>query len=65
MTSLQSTSSVGNLINNLHQHASSLDVNKFHKFTEAGLEADEFKESLDSLKSLAHNYKELTDMETS
>ena len=64
MTSLQSTPSVGNMITNLHQHASSLDISKLHKFTDAGLELDEFKESLDSLKSLAHNYEQQTDMES-
>ena len=64
MTSLQSTRSAGDMVSSLHQHASSLDLSKLHKFTEAGLELDEFKESLDSLKSLAHNYEQQTDMES-
>ncbi len=63
MTSLQSTPSVGQLLSSLHQHAVQLDLSRLHKFTDAGLEADEWKESLDTLLSLAHNYEEPSDME--
>ncbi len=62
MTSLQCTQSVGDLLTKLHDYSSRLNIAKFHKYLEAGLEADEFKETLDSLKTLAENYEDNRDM---
>ena len=57
MTSLQSTSDAGNYIQALLQEVRKYNIRKFHRFTDAGLEVDEFQEVLESLKMFLKNYK--------
>ena len=63
MTSLQCTQSVGDLLNKLHDYSSRLNISKFHKYLEAGLEVDEYNETLITLKALAENYEDNSDMQ--
>ena len=58
MTSLQSTSSAGNLLQHLLEETDRLDIKKFHKFMDAGMEEDDFKETLNSLRTIRQIYEQ-------
>ncbi|XP_067665143.1 protein misato homolog 1-like [Haliotis asinina] len=57
MTSLQSNSSVYDLTSSLHNEASRFNIKKHHHYLEAGLEEDEYRETLDSVTTLGQCYK--------
>ena len=61
LTSLQSTDNVGNLLTSLHKEASRLDIKKYHKFLEAGLECDEYLEVLNNIQTLMQIYTKVGD----
>ncbi|KAK7496885.1 hypothetical protein BaRGS_00011865 [Batillaria attramentaria] len=56
MTSLQSSSDVGHYVSSLHAEASRFTIRRHHHFLEAGLEEEEFVETLDTLHQLADCY---------
>ncbi|XP_046556433.1 LOW QUALITY PROTEIN: protein misato homolog 1-like [Haliotis rubra] len=57
MTSLQSNDSVYNLTSSLHNEASRFNIKKHHHYLEAGLEEDEYRETLDNVSTLGQCYK--------
>jgi len=56
MTSLQSSRAAGRHVRDLLTLARKLDVRRLHKVIDAGLEADEFGEVLESLETVASCY---------
>lgn len=56
MTSLQSTSDIGRYVSTLHSEAARFTIKKHHHFLEAGLEEEEYTETLHSLHNLAECY---------
>jgi len=63
MSSLQSSQSAGRHLDNLLTSARRLDVRRLHRAVDAGLEADEYAEVLESLQTVASCYKtETVDM---
>ena len=56
MTLLQSSSGAGHHLNDLLTRAEKLDVRRLHKVTDAGFEADEYREVLESLRTVAGRY---------
>ncbi|XP_076465690.1 protein misato homolog 1-like [Babylonia areolata] len=56
MTSLQCSTDVGDYVSSLHAEAARFNIRRHHHFLEAGLEEEEFSETLDILHSLADCY---------
>lgn len=56
MTSLQSSSDIGNYVSSLHMEAARFHIKKLHHFLEAGLEEEEYLETLQSVHELADCY---------
>lgn len=56
MTSLQSSASAGQHVNDLLTSASKLEVRRLHRAIDAGLEPDEYQEVLESLQTAADCY---------
>ena len=56
MTSLQSSPSSRDLLEQLHRESAKLNIKKFHHFLDSGLEIDDFSETLSEIASLAANY---------
>ncbi|KAL3866642.1 hypothetical protein ACJMK2_043926 [Sinanodonta woodiana] len=56
MTSLQSSPEIEGLLEELYKAAKSLDIKKHHRYIDAGLDEDEYLETLNSLMSLSRNY---------
>ncbi|XP_071089418.1 protein misato homolog 1-like [Haliotis cracherodii] len=57
MTSLQSNDSVYNLTSSLLSEAARFNIRKHHHYLEAGLEEDEYQETLDNVSSLGQCYQ--------
>ncbi|XP_078697673.1 protein misato homolog 1-like [Branchiostoma floridae x Branchiostoma belcheri] len=57
MTSLSSPSGLQGCLTALHGEVEKLDIRRFHRFLDAGLEEDEFKEAVESLRRLARTYQ--------
>jgi len=57
MTSLQSSRSAAQHLNDLLMSARKLDIRRLHKVTEVGLEADEYLEVLEGLQTAASCYE--------
>ena len=57
MTSLQSSPGAGRHLNDLLTLATKLDVRRLHRAIDAGLEADEYTEVLESLQTVARCYE--------
>ncbi|CAH1796416.1 unnamed protein product [Owenia fusiformis] len=55
-TSLQSNPTAATMLNKLIHEAKRLDINKYHKFKDSGLEQDDYNEMLNSLEDMASNY---------
>jgi len=63
MTSLQSNTAVRHLLDNMCTEVRRQDVAKvFHRFVDAGLEADELSETVESLRTLSEYYDAADDM---
>ena len=63
MTSLQSSRSAGRHLDDLLMLARKLDIRRLHKVIDAGLEADEYREVMESLQTVASCYEtETVDM---
>ena len=62
MTSLQSTNDVLPHINSMLTEVNKLNIKKFHRFLDAGLEEDDYKETLNNLESLQNCYIDNSDM---
>ena len=60
LTSLQSNPSVGGCVSSLHSEAARFNIRRHHHFLEAGLEEEEFRDSLDQLQALADSYQHLS-----
>lgn len=60
-TSLQSSTEASKIIEKLLELCSKIDIRKYHRILDHGLEHDEFKESLNSLETLVQNYRENTE----
>lgn len=56
LTSLQCSSSTQCLLQNLNKQTAKINIAKFHKFLECGLEQDDYKEILNNLENLAQAY---------
>ncbi|XP_013399730.1 protein misato homolog 1-like [Lingula anatina] len=56
MTSLQSTPTSAKCVQALLKETKKLNISKYNKFLEAGLEQDDYKECLNSLETLQENY---------
>ena len=52
LASLQSSKSVGSMIKSLAERCRKINLNKLHRFQDAGLENDELLESTESLNNL-------------
>lgn len=61
ITSLQSTCEVVNIIEQLYDAASKMNIKKHHRYTSAGLEEDDFEEVLNNIRDSAASYR--TDVE--
>ena len=57
MTSLQCTSGVGGVVDQLYDAAIKMNIKKHHRYLELGLEEEDYSEALDNLKTLGSNYK--------
>ena len=57
LTSLQSTPEAGDVIGQLYESAAKMNIKKHHRYVSAGLEEDDYEETLANLKALALNYK--------
>ncbi|KAL5004628.1 hypothetical protein ScPMuIL_018084 [Solemya velum] len=62
LTSLQSTPDVTQMLRHLHKEASQLNIKKHHRFLEAGLEEDDYTETLSSLLALCKQYDHQSDL---
>ena len=63
MTSLQSNTAVRHLLDNMCTEVRKQDVAKvFHRFLEAGLEADELLEAVERVRTLSEYYDTGDDM---
>lgn len=62
ITCLQSTQNVKPLLDHLVEESSKLDLRKYHKFLDSGLEEDEYRESVENLKLLGQCYESSSDM---
>ena len=58
LTSLQSSNGVGIALNSLAQRCKKINLNKLHRFQEAGLESDELLETTEELVNLYECYEE-------
>lgn len=56
LAGLHSSKEVGSMIGNVHEAASKIKYSNLHRFVAAGLEADEFRNSLDNLFDLRDCY---------
>ncbi|XP_014666318.1 PREDICTED: protein misato homolog 1-like [Priapulus caudatus] len=56
MSCLSSASDISNMLSSLHGAAKRYNIHKFHKFVEAGLDVDDFKETMDCLETLITCY---------
>ena len=56
MTSLQTSKATRDHLENLYAETKTLNLHKFHPFTAAGLEEDEFKEMLESMQNMMSCY---------
>ncbi|XP_060570649.1 protein misato homolog 1-like, partial [Ruditapes philippinarum] len=57
LTSLQSTPEAGDVIRQLYESAAKMNIKKHHRYMSAGLEEDDYQETLDNLKALVTCYK--------
>lgn len=58
VASVNSCDSIGVMLKSLHSETARLNIRRFPAYAKAGLEADEYEESLESLYALAENYDE-------
>ena len=57
LTSWQSSNGAGLLVKSLAERSGKINLNKLHRFKDAGLENDELLETTESLASLFECYK--------
>ncbi|XP_041361041.1 protein misato homolog 1-like [Gigantopelta aegis] len=57
VTSIQSSPDIAAMVTSLHTSASSLNIRRHHRYLEAGLDIDEYKNILDNLQSLSQCYQ--------
>ena len=58
VSSVNSCDSIQEMLRSLHNETSRLNIRRFPAFAKAGLEADDYQESLDHLYSLMEHYEE-------
>ena len=58
LTCLQTSKGAGDHVQSLVQRGKKINLRKFHKFIQAGLEEEEFKEILEDLESVYDCYVE-------
>lgn len=57
ITSVQCTPELEDVLHSLHKPAAKMNIKKHHRYIAGGLEEDDYVEVLESLKSLANNYR--------
>ena len=62
MTSVQSTPGVTGLLDTLHTEGCRLNIKKHHRYLEAGLDEDDYQETLNEIAALKLCYNNKSDM---
>ena len=58
LTSLQSSGAVGLAVKSLAERSGKINLNKLHRFQDAGLENDELLETIEGLTNLYESYED-------
>lgn len=58
MTAVQNSNDLSNTLENLHQNVSRIKIAKIPRFSDSGLESEEYKEMLEQLLTFKEQYDE-------
>ena len=61
MTLWQSSREAGNIIKILSERVAKINLNKFHRYEEAGLDQDTLQDTIEDLHKLSENYESASD----